>query len=430
MLKKLYLIDGNSFIYRMFFALPEFSTSTGKTVNATFWIAKFFLGQLRNENPDYVLFIRDAKGKNFRHDLYADYKATRDRMPDSLRNQISDIQSLVEKMWFESIEIPGYEADDVIATIAKKYENQFDTYILSWDKDLHALVGENIKIYDTLKKKILWIPETREKFWIHDVSLITDYLAIAGDSSDNIPGIAGIWPAKAVPLLNEVGSVEQIYKIIEKLQQGQEVELAPESKKILSGKTLEKIIEGKENAILSKKLATLDVNVDVSHIDIEKFLFTPENILNDEVKVFFKEFEFFSLLGEEKKEEKRWKDLGFKVLIIWDTEGLEKLERPIEKYQEIVLDTETTSLNPIEAEIVWVSIFLDENNIYYINASHRGPQISKQELQWFLSNLLASKKTIIGHNLKYDLQVIEVCLKNLNSWKEKPSKNTAQESLF
>ena len=428
-MKKLYLIDGNSFIYRMFFALPEFSTSTGKTVNATFWIAKFFLGQLRNENPDYVLFIRDAKGKNFRHDLYADYKATRDRMPDALRDQISDIQTLVEKMGFESIEIPGYEADDVIATIAKKYENQFDIYILSWDKDLHALVWENIKIYDTLKKKILWIPETREKFWIHDVSLITDYLAIAGDTSDNIPGIAGIWPAKAVPLLNEVGSVEQIYETVDKLQQGQKIELTPESKKILSGKTLEKIIDGKESALLSKKLATLDTNVDVSHINIEKFIFTPENILNDEVKVFFKEFEFFSLLWEEKKEEKRWKELNLKVKIIWDNEWLQNLEKIIEKYDEIVLDTETTSLNPIEAEIVGISIFLSEENIYYINAGHRGPQVPRWELQSFLSHLLASKKTIIGHNLKYDLQVIEVFLKNLNTL-NLIQKHTNQESLF
>ena len=113
-MKKLYLIDGNSFIYRMFFALPEFSTSNGKVVNATFGIAKFFMWQLRNENPDYVLFIRDAKGKNFRHDLYADYKATRDRMPDSLRAQVEDIQIMVEKMGFQSIEIPWYEADDVI----------------------------------------------------------------------------------------------------------------------------------------------------------------------------------------------------------------------------------------------------------------------------------------------------------------------------
>lgn len=432
MAKKLYLIDGNSFIYRMYFALPEFSTSWGKVVNATFGIAKFFLWQLKNESPDYVLFIRDAKGKNFRHDLYSEYKATRDRMPDSLRSQIEDIQTLVQKMGFESIEIPWYEADDVIAACAKKYQDEYEIYILSGDKDLHALVNEHVKIYDTLKKKILGIPETQEKFWIQDVSLITDYLAIAGDTSDNIPWIAGIWPAKAVPLLNQVGSVETIYEIIDKIQNHEEVVIPEESKKILSGKTLEKFIEGKENAFLSKKLATLDTTVDISHIQLGAFAFNGDILLNDEVKAFFKELEFFSLLGEEKWEEKRWKDLWLQVKIIWDSEGLKELKKKIENYTEIVLDTETTSLNTLEAEIVGISLYLDEKNIYYINLRHRWPQVKKEEAQEFVTKLFDSNKTIIGHNLKYDLEVIDTFFKkdSHSPAREQKSWITSQGTLF
>ncbi|USN58896.1 MAG: hypothetical protein H6767_02125 [Candidatus Peribacteria bacterium] len=119
-MKKIYLIDGNSFIYRMFFALPEFSTKDGRIVNAVFGMAKFFTGQLVQEKPDYIVFIKDAKGENFRHKIYTDYKATRERMPDNLRSQISLIEQMIGLMNVEIVEIPGYEADDVIGTLAKE----------------------------------------------------------------------------------------------------------------------------------------------------------------------------------------------------------------------------------------------------------------------------------------------------------------------
>lgn len=220
--KKIYLIDANSFIYRMYFALPEFSTKDGKIVNATFGIAKFFIGQLTKENPDYVIFIKDAKGDNFRHELYSQYKATRERMPDTLRTQIADIEEMVEKMKIDIIQIPGYEADDVIGTLAKKLESEGndEIYILSGDKDLYALVSEQVKIYDTQKKKISGPAETREKFGV-DPIYVTDYLALCGDSSDNIPGVSGIGPKKVEVLINEFGTTQDIYKIVEKVQTGE-----------------------------------------------------------------------------------------------------------------------------------------------------------------------------------------------------------------
>jgi len=160
-------------------------------VNATFGMAKFFTGQLIKEKPDYIVFIKDAKGENFRHKLYSEYKATRDRMPDSLRSQIGDIEEMIARMNIEIIEEPGYEADDVIATLAEKLkrENNNEIYILSGDKDLYALVNEQVKIYDTQKKKIFGPEETFEKFGVK-AECVRDYLAICGDSADNIPGIA------------------------------------------------------------------------------------------------------------------------------------------------------------------------------------------------------------------------------------------------
>lgn len=250
--KKIYLIDGNSFIYRMFFALPEFSRSDGTPVNATFWMAKFFTQQLVKESPDYILFVRDAKGENFRHKLYSEYKATRERMPDNLRSQMQDITHLISSLWIESFEIEGYEADDIIGTLACKLweKSDYEIYILSGDKDLYALVNEQVKIYDTQKKKISWPEETFEKFWV-PAGCVRDYLAICGDSSDNIPGISGIGPKKAIVLLNEFWSLEKIYEVIEKIEEEFE-HISPESQKILKGKTLEKFIEWKENAFLSK----------------------------------------------------------------------------------------------------------------------------------------------------------------------------------
>lgn len=416
MSKKIYLIDGNSFIYRMFFALPEFSTKKGKPVNATFWMAKFFMWQLVKEKPDYLVFIKDAKGENFRHELYADYKATRDRMPDNLKSQISDIESMIQKMNIDIIEIPWYEADDIIATLAKKLseEEKNEIYILSGDKDLYALVDEQVKIYDTQRKKISGPDETFEKFWV-PASCVTDYLAICWDSSDNIPGISGIWPKKAQVLLCEFWSLGKIYEVIENLEDNYDT-ISPESQKILKGKTLEKFIDGKQDAFLSQKLATLEIKVDLPHFNIHDFEFSPERIQTPEIYAFFEEFEFFSLIEDKKQELKKWENEKKKVNIIGDSRGVQELEEKLKEFlgKEIFFDTETTSLNPREAELVGVSLMLWEE-IFYINLWHGGAKVEIPQMKGFLRNILEWDFIIIGHNLKYDLQVVQVFLDSKNT---------------
>lgn len=407
--KKVYLIDGNSFIYRMFFALPEFTTKTGKPVNALFGMAKFFTGQLIKENPEYLIFIKDAKGENFRHALYAEYKATRDRMPDNLRAQIADIETMIQKMGIQIIEIPWYEADDVIATLAEKLKKDcnFEVYILSGDKDLYALIDEQVKVYDTQKKKISWREETIEKFWVPP-ECVRDYLAICGDSSDNIPWISGIWPKKAQVLLSEFWSLEKIYEVIENISEIFET-ISQESQKILKGKTLEKFIESKEIAFLSQKLATLDENVVLENFSLGNFEFQKTNILNSQAIDFFNENEFYSLIQETSLQQTTWKDLKKNVKIIGEDQELENLKQKIfsGKYSQIVLDTETTSLDTQKANLVWVSLLLDENHIYYVNRLHAGPKVSDENLKIFLKKIFESNLLIIGHNLKYDLQILE-----------------------
>lgn len=394
----------------MFFALPEFSTKEGRIVNATFGMAKFFVQQLVKEKPDYVIFIKDAKWENFRHTLYSEYKATRERMPDSLRSQMGDIEEMIARMHLKIIEIPGYEADDVIGTLATRLseESSNEIYILSWDKDLYALVSEQVKVYDTQRKKISGPEETFEKFWV-PANCVRDYLAICGDTSDNIPWISGIGPVKAQILLNHFWSLEKIYETIDALGQDSKIwdPLPLEVQKLLKGKTLEKFIDEKEIAFLSQKLATLACDMSLEDFDIEDFVFIPEDIKTPELFSFFEELEFFSLLESIPQKKQSWEMLWKKVYLVQEDGLLHDLETHIHLLEKIVLDTETTSLDVREAELVWISILLKEDEIYYINIGHFGKKVTHASLQNFINNILRSDIEIIGHNLKYDLQILE-----------------------
>lgn len=412
-MKKIYLIDGNSFIYRMFFALPEFSTKQWVIVNALFGMAKFFVGQIVKEKPDYVIFIKDAKGDNFRHQIYADYKATRERMPDALRSQIELIEEMITKMGFPIIEIDNCEADDVIGTLAVSLwtDPNNDIYILSWDKDLYSLTTQNVKIYDTMKGKIFDGEEAQKKFWVPAKNII-DYLSIVWDSSDNIPGVAGFWPKKAVDLIVKYGTVENIFEHID------------DADFILSGKTLDKLKEWKEMAFLSKQLATIKLDIELEKFHLDTYFFEPHQVMNEAVQEFFKKYEFYSLLGQEsQKELQKWEDLGLKVHTITNEWELEKLFEKIKKEQEIVLDTETTSLSIHDADLTGVSICIWKDELYYINHLHTWEKIERKVLQNFLKNILDLDILIIGHNIKYDLEVIELFLKKeTSSLRQEPEK--------
>lgn len=394
-MKKIYLIDGNSFIYRMFFAIPEFKTKDWLFVNALFGMAKFFVWQLIKENPDYLIFVKDAKWDNFRHQIYADYKATRDRMPDNLRAQISLIEDMISKMGFDIIEIQNCEADDVIGTLATSLwqDKNNDIYILSWDKDLYSLCQTNVKIYDTMKAKIYDYELAKTKFEVNPEYII-DYLAIVWDSSDNIPGIEWFWPKKAVDLINKYGTVEEIFAHIN------------DEDFILTGKTLEKLKASHEIAILSKKLATIKKDIELEKFYLEDFKFHKDTILNDEVKQLFKRYEFNSLYREEKNL-KTWKDVNLKIQIIQKDKELENLKNTIKSFKKIFFDTETTSLNIMQANLVWISIYLDDENIFYINVSHEWEKVSREQVKNFIKYLFSLDIKIIGHNLKYDLEIIE-----------------------
>ena len=431
-MKKIYLIDANSFIYRMFYGVPEFITKKGEYVNAVFGIARFFLEQLVREDPDYIIFIKDAKWKNFRHDLDENYKATRDRMPDNLRSQMPIISDMIKKMGIPIIEISGVEADDVIWTLAKKYNwsDECEVDILTWDKDLYSLVSKNVYIYDTMKRKKFGPVETEEKFWVKP-NMIIDYLAIVWDKADNIPWIDGFWPKKAVDLINTIWTVEEIYKLLEEnnFENISEKEVKTflleefseeDTKKIFwcfKWKTFEKLVNSKENAFLSKKLATIELNVEIPNFNLEDYIFNPKIYLNEEIKVLFRELEFNSLLNEEPPKLKKWDDLWLNVEIINENNKLNELFSKIKNCKKIVLDTETTSLDIMKAKLVWISIYLDDKNIFYINRLHKWESVDDKNLKTFLNEIFELDILIIGHNIKYDLEIIELFLSGNNNSK-------------
>jgi DNA polymerase-1 len=434
MKRTIYLIDGNNFIYRMFFWMPEFVTKDWKIVNAVFWMAKFFVHQLVKENPDYIFFVKDAKWGTFRDEIYSEYKATRERMPDNLRSQIGDIVDMIAMMEIPMIEEPWYEADDVIGTLAvdlwKDPDNEI--LILTWDKDLYSLVTHNVKIYDTMKRRISWVDETREKFGI-EPNMIIDYLSIVWDSADNIPWIAGFWPKKAVTMINDIWNIEKVYDVLDSWNYE---DLTDDAKKIFKWKAIEKLTDSRNNAFLSKKLATICLDVPnyswENKVVLEDYKFYPEKFLKPEIIQFFKDYEFHSLVPKDQLEKsKTWKDLWITPKIIWDDEQLIDLKNIIKGYSKVILDTETTWLDSMTADLVWVSIYLDDNNIYYINRLHNWPRVSDKSLHNFLDYLLQSDYLIIGHNIKYDLQIIELFLKCSNlhkNWEENNSKDDFWQS--
>jgi len=411
MKKKIYIIDWNNFIYRMFYAIPEFTTKDWRYVNAVFGMAKFIKSLWDKFKPDYVYFVRDSKEKNFREEFYPEYKWTRDKAPDNLKSQFDLVDEMITKTGIKIIEIPWYEADDVIWTLATKFwqDKNNNVYILSWDKDLYSLVQENVKIKDTMKKKDFWIEETIEKFWVNPGQII-DYLAIVWDKSDNIPWLDGFWPKKAVNMLEKYGTLEEVYNNTDDF----------------TWKTWEKLVAGKENAFLSKRLATIICDIGLK-LDEKDHIFDKENILNPDSIDFLNSLEFYSITWGEKKDLKNFKTEKIQAKIIKNNTELEKLNKIINKTDEIILDTETTSLDYMEAQLVGISLYI--NNIwYYINIGHSGNKIDTTTAQEFLQNLLDSDKTIVWHNLKYDLHVIYNFLEK--KAETNPQNNTTQASLF
>ena len=378
----LILIDGTSYIYRAFHALPPLTTSAGKPTGATRGFASM-LRKLIEKYPGVpMVMVFDAKGPNFRNDYYQAYKANRPPMPNELRVQIEDIKKLSTLFNFTVKEESGVEADDVIATLTKQFKKNKKILISSPDKDLTQLVEENVIQHNSMSNEFFNNEYVKEKFGV-EPKLVVELLALVGDKADNIPGITKVGNKTASKWLNAYGSLENILKNSEEITG-------------VVGQNLRD-----EKGVLQRNLFLVslkqDISLDLSFDDIN----VPASS-SEELRDFYKELEFNSFIGE--ANEKRKSD--YKT--ITNKNELEKLELKIIEAEYFAFDTETTSINSLEAELVGVSFSVKKDEGFYIPINHvEQTELSANELIEWLKQLLETyQNKIIGQNLKYDIAVL------------------------
>lgn len=397
----LYIIDGSAVAYRSYYAMIRagLRRSDGFPTGATYAFVNSILKLMEEQTPDYIAMVFDASEKSFRHEIYPEYKATREAMPEDLVKQLPYIQKITKALNMEVIVEPGYEADDVLGTLAQKgKEKGLEVYMVTGDKDLMQILDENVYMYKPGRGKKddeIITQESLQEKWSIKPEQVPDFLALMGDASDNIPGVKGIGEKRASKILSKFKSVEDIYRNFDKL----------ENKRFSN--YLEK---GEEEAKFSKKLTEIKTNLaldveinDLKHNQIDK---------NELVKIC-KEMEFSSLVQEFQEDQEKIREKKDYTCI--DTENeLDKLVNKLSDSSLLSIDLETTSVRPMEAEIVGISISRKAHEAYYIpfNIDNKQKELFAESKEL---NVLQKLKPILenseikkcGQNLKYDLLILE-----------------------
>lgn len=419
---KLFLLDAYALIYRAYFAFinnPRV-TSKGLDTSAIFGFTTTLLEVLEKQKPTHIAVVYDTDKPTFRHEEYKEYKATREETPEGIRVAFPYIQRLLEAFRIPFLGVDGFEADDVICTLARQAEAEgFSVYMMTPDKDFAQIVGGNIKLYRPGRMgnppEIWGLEEVQKKFGVERVDQVIDYLGLMGDSVDNIPGIPGVGPKTAQKLLAEYGSMEAMYKKAEEIK----------------GKLGEKIRDNQEQALLSKKLATIHCDVPIAFDATE---YRKEEPDEEKINALFSELEFRTLLrrvtGEELQkpvaaQAGQQTDLfaqtdntpasapgnGFKNLDNYDhlyqrVEHKRERELLLEnllKQKSVCFDTETTSLEAINAELCGIAFSYQPGKAYYLSIPEGQEQDIADEFRPFFENKEIEK---VGQNLKYDFSVL------------------------
>jgi DNA polymerase-1 len=383
----LFLIDGNSYVYRAYYAIRELSNSKGLPTNAIYGFTNMLLKIIREKKPDGVVVSFDSPVPTERHRIYEEYKAQRPEAPGDLIEQFPHIRRIISAFNIKIFEVPGYEADDVLGTIAKKAASQgMEVFIVTGDKDMLQIVGEKIKVYDPMKDRVFDEEYVREKFGLGP-ERIPEYMALTGDAVDNIPGIKGVGEKTARELLTQFTGLEDLLMNTDRIKK----------------ERLRILVSGNKDIVrLSQKLATLDTSVPVD-IDAEELLLQePDWPL---LLSLFREFEFGSLM--------KLIPSGISGEITYETvlslTRLEHIASLVE--EEFAFDVEATGRNPVTAELVGLSLCIQKGNAFYVPVSHTyhgvPHQILETDLIRILSGALEDRKIAkIGHNLKYDIMVL------------------------
>ena len=394
--KKIFLIDGSSYLYRAFHAMPPLTTSTGLPTGAVKGVTNM-LRNLRNENPNsHYLAIFDAKGKNFRHSIYKDYKANRPPMPPELREQLAPLKSICNAMGMPVVEIPDVEADDVIATLAVMgAQRGIPMIISSLDKDLMQLVEDPlVKMVNTMNNKVYDVAGVQEKFGVHPDQII-DYLALVGDTSDNIPGVPKVGPKTAVKWLNEFKDLEGITQNAENFPG-------------VVGQNLRDSIQDLDRNV---ELVTLKKDVDLS-VSLDELLAANEN--QEELNKLFASLEFKNWI---KSSDGRSTDEPIASVpskeyeTVLSDKALKTWAEKLNKCSAFAIDTETSSLDTMTADLLGISLSCEEGEGCYIPIQHSydgmPEQLSLNTIVKTLGEAISNNQTkLVGQNLKFDLPIL------------------------
>ncbi|NWF66942.1 MAG: DNA polymerase I, partial [Campylobacterales bacterium] len=402
MKKSLTIIDTFGFLFRAYYALPSYLKSKkGFPTNMLTGFTRFISSLNSEYKTDLLLFALDSKGENFRKEIDSSYKQNRVEIPEDLLKQLGVAIDWIDKMGFKKLSINGYEADDIVASIAKVASKEgYLVKIVSHDKDLYQLIDdEKIVMIDPIKKSVIDENGCFEKYGVKP-SQFCDYQALIGDSADNIAGVKGIGPKNAQKLITDFGSIEKIYENINLIK--------PDRIRNL-------LIDGKESAFLSKKLVSLKADL-FEHVDFSEFslpnLHPILSIANE-----LMEYDIKDVLEQVKKdgfllnvhEEIKVTKSSFEAIAIVDETKLFNVINSISKDTIVAFDTETNSLDTKEAKIVGFSFAYDDKKAYYVPINHNylgvGEQISEDVAKKAIEKLLEYK--IVGHNLKFDFSLLK-----------------------
>ncbi len=420
--KHIYLIDGSGFIFRAYYALPPLTRkSDGLPVGAVSGFCNMlykFVEEARNlekiDRPTHLVVVFDSARKNFRNDIYKDYKANRENTPEDLIPQFDLIRKAVEAFNIPSIEMLNYEADDLIATFKEQAsKKKIKVTIVSSDKDLMQLVDENTFMFDSMKDKFIDKEQVKEKFGVYPDKVI-DIQSLAGDSSDNVPGVPGIGIKTAAELINEYGNLDNLLKNASNIKQP---------------KRRQTLLDNKENALISKKLVTLKKDVPIEY-SIDDFLLKP--IDSKKILTFLKDMEFSRLYkklendyglfenipndnsavkNEISLEKNKTNKKNFSL--IFDLKNLEKILNKADEKGVFAIDTETNSLDPMVADLVGISLCVTPGEAFYIPVGHKKKEDDLVKKQLKLNDVLKLIKPFledssikkVGQNIKYDYRI-------------------------
>ena len=406
---RLILIDGSAYIFRAYYGLPPMNRADGTPINAVFGFTNMLVKLIEDYRDDKMIVIFDAARENFRNTIFKDYKANRGETPEDLIPQFEIIRECVDAFNIPQLEIEGYEADDIIATYCKLAEKQkIDSIIVSSDKDLMQLVTKKITMLDPMKNKKIGIDQVIEKFGLPPEKVI-QIQALTGDKVDNIPGAPGIGPKTALQLIEEFGDVHKLINSVNQISQEKRRNI---------------ILDHKQDILLSLELVKLKDDIKLP-IDINKIHTYSSIDKNDNLSNFLSNQGFKSIAERLKNnlfiksntsEQKEIKKIENKYFLINNNEKLNKLISLIKKTGYFAIDTETNSLNIEEANLVGVSIAVNENSAYYIPINHKNlednkrvkEQIKESEIIKLLEPICNDPSILkIGHNIKYDLRILE-----------------------